>query len=168
MTTRNTSTTVTTVSIEQFAFNVGSLAAQLKESSLPFHVAYKGGTTEQKRDLRVRWSCAHIQGALQARENVRAAAEGTTARTVTLAAATAIREAGKGGTVRAAHKALIDCAYSDFRYNVVRPVKTAAITRGNAIIPAEVLAHLQAIDALTATYKDMRAMCDEYITEASK
>ena len=164
MTTRNTNSLV---SIEEFAFNVGSWTAQLKESALPFHKAYTGGTPEQQRDLRVRWSCAHIQGALQARENTRAEAKGTTARVVPLSEATAIREAGKGGSASKAHKALIDCAYADFRYNVVRPA-AKAVGRSEVTIPAAVLAHLQAIDGLVATYPEMRAMCNAYISEAAK
>ena len=151
MATRNTTTVTDTVSIEQFAYGVGALTTQLRENSLSFNIAYVKGTPEQQRDLRVRWTCNHLRGALN----------------VTLTQAEAVRDAGKGGIASNAHKLAIDRAYSDFRYYVVRPAAKAA-ERGEVTIPAAVLAHLRAIDELVATYPEMRTMCSAYITEASK
>ena len=148
MSTHNT----TIVSIETFAFNLGALTTQLRENSLPFHNAYVKGTSVQQRDLRVRWMCHHLRGALG----------------VTITQAEAIREAGKGGGTSKANKAAIDRAYSDFRYYVVRPTAKGAVTRDSVVIPAAVLAHLKAIDALVATYPEMRAMCNAYLTQAGK
>lgn len=147
------SKTINTVSIETFAFKLGTLTAQLRENSLPFHTAYVSATPEQQRDLRVRWMCHHLMGQLN----------------ITHTKAETIREAGKGGTASAAHKAAIDRAYSDFRYHVVRPVKGhKASDNAKVTIPAEVLAHLKAIDALCATYPEMREYCNAYIGKASK
>jgi hypothetical protein len=123
----------------------------MRENSLPFHVAYKGGTPEQQRDLRVRWMCNHLRGSLS----------------ITLTQAETIREAGKGGSASKAHKQAIDRSYADFRYYVVRPA-AKAVARGEVTIPAAVLAHLRAIDALCATYPEMRAMCNAYLTQAAK
>jgi hypothetical protein len=112
--------------------------------------------------------CSHIQGALQMRENAHAKAKGTTARAVPLSTATAIRDAGKAKTASTAHKALIDCAYSDFRYNVVRPVAKAAVERDSIVITAQMRALLTQLDALCTTYPEMRNVCSAYISEASK
>lgn len=147
MSTRNTNT----VTIEQYAFNLGALTTQLRENSLPFHTAYTKGDAVQQRDLRVRWMCNHLRGALN----------------ITLTQAETIRDAGKGGNASKAHKAAIDRAYSDFRYYVVRPVAKAT-TRDAVTIPAAVLEHLKAIDELVATYPEMRAMCNAYLTQAAK
>ena len=143
-----------TVSFEQYAYNLGKLTAQLRENSLPFHNAYVKADAEQQRDLRVRWMCHHLMGQLN----------------ITHTRAEEIREAGKGGTATAAHKAAIDRAYSDFRYHVVRPIKGAKASddQGKVVIPKEVLEHLRAIDALCATYPEMRQYCNAYIGKASK
>ena len=148
MTTRSTNAIV---SIEQFAFNVGGMTAQLRENSLPFHTAYAKGEAVQQRDLRVRWMCNHLRGALN----------------ITLTQAETIREAGKGHTASKAHKAAIDRAYSDFRYYVVRPVAKST-TRESVTIPAAMRALLVQLDALCATYPEMRSVCNAYIGEASK
>lgn len=148
MSTRNTNI----VTIEQFAFNLGALTTQLRESSLPFHTAYTKGDAVQQRDLRVRWMCNHLRGALN----------------ITLTQAETIRDAGKGGNASKAHKAAIDRAYSDFRYYVVRPTAKAAVTRDAVKLTNEMRALLTQLDALCTTYPEMRSVCNAYITEASK
>lgn len=145
-------TSISFVTIEQFAFNLGALTIQLRENSLPFHTAYANGDAVQQRNLRVRWMCNHLRGALN----------------ITLTQAKRLRNAGKGGNASKAHKAAIDRAYSDFRYYVVRPAAKAAVTRDAVKITKEMRALLTQLDALCTTYPEMRSVCNAYITEASK
>ena len=152
MTTRNTNTNTNTVTIEEFAYGVGSMTTQLRESSLSFRNAYAKGDAVQQRDLRVRWMCNHLRGALN----------------VTLTQAETIREGGKGGHASKAHKLAIDRAYSDFRYYVARPVAKAAATSNSVKITNEMRALLTQLDALCTTYPEMRSVCNAYISKASK
>jgi hypothetical protein len=161
----------TTISFEQYAYNTGSHAATIRENSLSHHLAYKKADETQQRDMRVRYMCHHIQGQMQIIENKRADDAKRAPKLVTLEAATKLREAGKGHGIPEAHVLLIDCAYSDFRYNVVQgrvKGKVASSDDAKVVIPAEVLAHLRAIDELVDTYPEMRAMCNAYIGKASK
>jgi hypothetical protein len=96
------------LSIQQFAFNVGTTARKVREAADPFHTAYAGGTPTQQADLRKRWMLGHLEG------------QGFTS-------AERILSEGKGAGAKPAHIKAIDRASSDFRYMVVRPVKAAPV-----------------------------------------
>ena len=154
----------TLLSIDQFAFNVGAHRENILSASSVFHTTYNKGDDAQKRDLRVRWMCSHIQGALQTREDNKAKATKTTARVVTITEATKIRDAGKGGTASKAHVALIDCAYSDFRYNVVQnKAKGKDVTRNSITLSPEQRAAMKALDMSCGTIAEMKAVFAAYV-----
>lgn len=143
-----TKTTVNTMSIDQFAFNVGAQAKAIRENSLPFHTAYVKGDAAQQRDLRVRWMCNHMAGSLG----------------ISLAAATIIRDKGKGAGVSKANVAAIDRAYSDFRYYVVQnKAKGKDVTRDSIELTSQQRAALKALDMSCGTIAEMRAVFAAYV-----
>ena len=140
--------TNTLLSIDQFAFNVGAHSKVIRENSLPFHTAYVNGDDAQQRDLRVRWMCNHMAGSLD----------------ISLAQATIIRDAGKGGKAKAAHKAAIDRAYSDFRYYVVQnKAKGKDVTRESIELTPEQRAAMYALDMSCGTIAEMKAVFAAYV-----
>lgn len=140
--------TITLLSIDQFAFNVGANTKSIRENSLPFHTAYVKGNDTQQRDLRVRWMCSHMAGSLG----------------IALASATLIRDKGKGAGATKAHVAAIDKAYSDFRYYVVQnKVKAKAITRDSIALTPEQRAAMKALDMSCGTIAEMKAIFAAYV-----
>ena len=95
------------LSIQQFAFNVGTNARKIREAADPFHAAYLDATPEQRKDLRQRWMLGHIEG------------QG-------FKGAERILSEGKGAGAKPEHVKAIDRASSDFRYMVIRPEPKAA------------------------------------------
>ena len=92
------------LSIKQFAVNVGNHNTAIRDAADAFHDAYTGATPTQQSALRKEWMLGHLEG--QGVSNPE--------RTLSL---------GKGkGSKPEAVKA-IDRASSDFRYYVIRPVK---------------------------------------------
>jgi len=143
-----TKQTQSLLSIEQFAFNVGAQAKTLRENSLPFHTAYVKGDDAQQRDLRVRWMCSHMSGSLG----------------ISLAAATIIRDKGKGAGVSKANVAAIDRAYSDFRYYVVQnKAKAKDVTRESIELTAQQRAAMHALDMSCGTIAEMKAVFAVYV-----
>ena len=90
------------LSIKQFAFNLGETRRKVRSAADPFHAAYAGGTPEQRKDLRQRWMLGHLEG-----QGVKGAER--------------ILSEGKGAGAKPEHIKAIDCASSDFRYMVIRP-----------------------------------------------
>lgn len=144
-----TKTTQTTLlSIDQFAFNVGAHTKAVRENSLPFHTAFVKGDAAQQRDLRVRWMCNHMAGSLG----------------IALAAATLIRDKGKGAGATKAHVAAIDRAYSDFRYYVVQnKAKGKDVTRDSITLTTEQRAAMKALDMSCGTIAEMKAVFAAYV-----
>jgi hypothetical protein len=100
----------TTVTLSQFAFNLGNNDRLTLEASLPFHTAYVSATPEQKAQLKHDWQVGYIQG----KANVDAAK------------AERILSGGKGGNASKANIEAIDKSYSSFKYHVVRKPKAKA------------------------------------------
>ena len=90
------------LTIQQFAFNVGTNTRKIREAADPFHAAYLEATPEQRKDLRQRWMLGHIEG------------QG-------FKGAERILSEGKGAGANPEHVKAIDRASSDFRYMVIRP-----------------------------------------------
>lgn len=95
------------LTIQQFAFNVGTNARKIREAADPFHAAYLEATPEQRKDLRQRWMLGHLEG------------QG-------FKGAERILSEGKGAGAKPENVKAIDRASSDFRYMVVRPEPKAA------------------------------------------
>lgn len=93
---------MTKLTIQQFAFNVGTNTRKIREAADPFHAAYLEATPEQRKDLRQRWMLGHIEG------------QG-------FKGAERILSEGKGAGANPEHVKAIDRASSDFRYMVIRP-----------------------------------------------
>jgi hypothetical protein len=92
------------LSIKQFATNVGNHTTAIRDAADAFHKAYTSATPTQQGALRKDWMLGHLEG-----QGVKDAE-----RTFSLGK-------GKGATPEAVKA--IDRASSDFRYYVVRPVK---------------------------------------------
>ena len=90
------------ISIKQFATNVGYVGRKVREAADPFHAAYLEATPEQRKDLRQRWMLGHLEG--QGVKN-----------------AERILSEGKGAGAKPENVKAIDRASADFRYMVVRP-----------------------------------------------
>ena len=137
-----------TISIDLFAFNVGAHTKAIRENSLPFHNAYVKGDEAQQRDLRVRWMCNHMAGSLG----------------IALAAATLIRDKGKGAGVNRAHVAAIDKAYSDFRYYVVQnKTKAKDVARDSITLTPAQRAAMKSLDMSCGTIAEMKAVFAAYV-----
>ena len=95
------------LSIKQFATNVGNHTTAIRNAADAFHKAYTGATPTQQVALRKDWMLGHLEG-----QGVKDAE-----RTFSL---------GKGNGAKPEAIKAIDRASSDFRYYVVRPVKTKA------------------------------------------
>jgi hypothetical protein len=119
------------MNINKFAFNVGRMGRKVREAANPFHKAYTGATPEQAAQLRKEWMLGHLTG------------QG-------LKAAERILSKGKSAGADAEHIKAIDRASSDFRYMVVRPVKTETNGAGMA---DPVAALLKAYAELTGAQK---------------
>jgi hypothetical protein len=110
-----------TLSIKQFALNVGNNTTAIRTAADAFHKAYVGATPTQQGALRKDWMLGHLEG--QGEKNPE--------RTFSL---------GKGKGSSAAGVAAIDRAYSDFRYYVVRPVKAKSAQASSKRISKELRA----------------------------
>ena len=99
------------LSIQQYAARVGRTSAEMRAGAGAFHLAYVGGTPEQRADLQRRWMLGHLEGEVKAK-----AITGEPER---------ILSRGKGKGASRAHIGAIDRAYSSFRYCVIRPEKKA-------------------------------------------
>lgn len=97
-----------TVTLSQFAFNLGQADRLTLEASLPFHTAYSKATPEQRAQLKHDWQVGYIMGKAKVDEK----------------AAERILSRGKGAGVSKAHVEAVDKAYSSFRYHVVRTAKS--------------------------------------------
>lgn len=95
------------LSIQQFAFNVGTNARKIREAADPFHAAYLDATPEQRKALRTDWMLGHLEG--QGVSNPER-----------------VLSQGKGAGASKANVKAIDRASSDFRYMVIRPEPKAA------------------------------------------
>jgi len=106
------------VQFNEFALRVGKQSSETRLASEPLHAAYKGATAEQQVDLRVRWMTHHVAGqiigsATKKEKKPNAAAA--------MNAAQKIIARGKGKGSSKDGRMMIDRAYSDFRYHIVRP-----------------------------------------------
>jgi len=99
------------LTIQQYAARVGRTSAEMRAGAGAFHLAYVGGTPEQRADLQRRWMLGHLEGEVKAK-----AITGEPER---------ILSRGKGKGASRAHIGAIDRAYSSFRYCVIRPEKKA-------------------------------------------
>lgn len=103
----------TLINIQQFGFNVAKLGRKVRESADPFHTAYVNADAEGQAQLRREWMLGHLEG------------QG-------IADAQRVLTKGKGAGAKLSHIQAIDRASSDFRYNVVRPVK-AKVNKTEAV-----------------------------------
>lgn len=93
------------LAIRSFAANVGFMSSKVRTSADPYHAAYIKATPEQQSALRREWMLGHLEG------------QGFTK-------PERILSRGKAKGVHPDTIKAIDRASSDFRYMVVRPVKT--------------------------------------------
>lgn len=127
------------LTIQQFAFNVGTNSRKIREAADPFHAAYLEATPEQRKDLRQRWMLGHVEG--QGFKD-----------------AERILSEGKGNGASPEHVKAIDRASSDFRYMVVRPepkdakpVKSTRLAKDVRALAEAYLANFEsAADAIAA------------------
>jgi hypothetical protein len=120
------------LSIQEFAVNVGRVGREIRDAALPFHIAYKGGSFEQRADLRKRWMLGHLEG--QKVQNPER-----------------ILSEGKGKDAKPDNIKAIDRAYSDFSYYVARPEKKKKEDQASkADIVAQALA---LVEQMTAAQK---------------
>lgn len=142
------------LTIEQFAHNVGAATKAVRENSLPFHNAFVKGDDAQKRDLRVRWMCSHMAGSLG----------------IALAAATLIRDKGKGDGAKAEHVKAIDRAYADFRYYVVQNKdkggKGKDVTRDEIAVPRNIQALANELAKACAGYEGAKKLAATALANA--
>lgn len=141
-----------TMSIQQFAFEIGAAQRKTLEASTPFAKAYAGAEPAQQRDLRIRWMIGHIMGGLACLESQ----------------AIKIREAGKGADVNPKHRAAIDRAYSDFRHHVARASTSAKGKTSNdqIEIPAHILKLAKALATACAEYESARKIASTALAQA--
>lgn len=97
-----------TVTLSQFAFNLGQADRLTLEASLPFHTAYNKATPEQRAQLKHDWQVGYIMGKLD----------------VDAKTSERILSRGKGAGVSKAHIKVVDISYSSFRHHVVRTTKS--------------------------------------------
>ena len=97
-----------TVTLSQFAFNLGKADRLTTEASLPFHMAYNKATPEQRAQLKHDWQVGYIMGKVNVDEQT----------------AERILSRGKGAGVSKAHIKAVDISYSSFRHHVVRTTKS--------------------------------------------
>ena len=109
------------LSIKQFALNVGNQTTAIRDAADAFHKAYVGATPTQQGALRKDWMLGHLEG------------QGFTdaERTFSL---------GKGKGAKPEAIKAIDRASSDFRYYVVRPVKAKPVQAASKRISKELRA----------------------------
>ena len=137
-----------TVTLSQFAFNLGNNDRLTLEASLPFHVAYVSATPEQKAQLKHDWQVGYIQGKAD----------------VDAPTAERILSGGKGGRASKANIEAIDKSYSSFKYHVVRkpkakakaaPAKSMRVAKD---LRAAAEAYLAQFDNLADAIKALRAV----------
>jgi hypothetical protein len=109
------------LSIKQFATNVGNHTTAIRDAANAFHEAYTGATPTQQGALRKDWMLGHLEG-----QGVQDAE-----RTFSL---------GKGKGAKPEAIKAIDRASSDFRYYVVRPVKAKPVQAASKRISKELRA----------------------------
>ena len=103
-----------TITFDEFAFNVGTLARKTRDASLPLHKAYHKGTPAQQADLQRRWLINYLMGNLQvdAKRAETIVSQGT----------------GKGST----HYAEVKAARRSFNYHIVRETNVSQPTQAPA------------------------------------
>ena len=136
-----------TVTLSQFAFNLGQFDRLTLEASLPFHKAYVSANPEQKAQLKHDWQVNYIQGKAD----------------VDAATAERILSGGKGGKASKASIEAIDKSYSSFRHHIVRkPKAKAASAQTNQRIGKDVRAaaeaYLAQFDSVADAIKVLRAV----------
>ena len=134
---------MTTLTIQQFAFNTGAMSRKVREAADPFHAAYLEATPEQRKDLRQRWMLGHLEG--QGVKN-----------------AERILSEGKGAGAKPENVKAIDRASADFRYMVIRPEpKTAEPAKSMRLsrdVRAAAEAYLAQFDNVADAIKALRAV----------
>ncbi len=140
-----------TVTLSQFAFNLGNNDRLTLEASLPFHTAYVSATPEQKAQLKHDWQVGYIQGKAD----------------VDAPTAERILSGGKGGRASKANIEAIDKSYSSFKYHVVRKpkakAKAAPVQTNQRISKAHrsaAEAYLAQFDNLADAIKTLRAVAE--------
>lgn len=134
--------TTNMMSLAQFAFAVGNDRKAIKASAGVFHEAFMASDTKGQRAMRVEWMVQHIAATLA----------------VTASVAEKIRAEGKGERVKVEHRKAIDCAYTDFRYYVVRPAPRGAKPSLELDVPAAVAAAAKRLAQLCAQYEGAKAL----------
>jgi hypothetical protein len=147
------------VQFNEFAFLVGKQAGMTRKAAKPLADAYGKADAEQQADLRQRWMFHHITGQLNGAKQSDAAKK-----------AASIIAKGKGGGASRESIKMIDKAYSDFRYNIIKQSgkkpEQAARTRVPAAVRTAALVFLaefegdtlaQQIDAAIAALKAMKS-----------
>jgi len=118
-----------TISFDLFALRVGKQAGMTRAAADPLHAAYTKAEPEQQADLRQRWMLNHVAGQIMV-----TTPDGDAA----MKKAASIIAKGKGGGATRAAIAMIDKAYSDFRYNIVRPTGKKPEQAARVKVPAAV------------------------------
>jgi hypothetical protein len=131
------------LTIQQFAFNIGTATRKVREAADPFHAAYLEATPEQRKDLRQRWMLGHLEG--QGVKNPER-----------------ILSEGKGAGAKPENVKAIDRASADFRYMVIRPEpKTAEPAKSMRLskdLRAAAEAYLAQFDNVADAIKALRAV----------
>jgi hypothetical protein len=148
------------VQFNQFAFLTGKQAGMTRAAAQPLAEAYGKADADQQADLRQRWMLNHLTGQLVGAGAKQSDAEKKAA---------SIIAKGKGGGASRESIKMIDKAYADFRYNIVKQsgkkpeqqprVKVAAAVRTAAMtflaeFEGDTLA--QQIDRAIAALKAMK------------
>ena len=124
------------VSIQSFAFLLGDAQRKTRDASLPFHKAYNGADSFQRKDLRDRWMLGHIMGSLAIGE--------TQADRILSQARTERSDKAQNAYAKAS---------ADFSYHVIRP-EPKAVERKSNRISAE---HRKAAEAYLALFEDAKS-----------
>lgn len=136
---------MSTVTIQQFAFNLATLTRKTLEASTPFHTAYVKADAAQQKDLRHRWMRGHIMGSLGMNE------------------VQADRVLSQTRTQRSKdNQKAVMRANSDFAYHVARNT-VKDVVRSDFELTAAQRAALKALDAACATYPEMRSALNAYL-----
>ena len=137
--------------VADLGFAVGTADAGMREASKPFHQKFVNAKPEVQDQMRYDFRVNYVRGLLR----------------VDHAKATAIVDAGKR-TDNAKHNGAVNSANAMCTKWLVNGGgdKASAGHAKGVKITADQLAALRALDALCATYGDMRAVCNAYITKA--
>ena len=146
----------TTHTLSTFAAAIGSADRLSRENSLSFHNTYTGADAAARTAMRGDWFVNYFAGL-----SSKPVAFVTKVLGTTLSKAAIDADYGDGAYERCSKQ---------FGYHVVRDANKAGVASSDnaakVVISAEARALLVQLDALYATYPEMRAVCNAYIGAA--